>query len=37
MNIVRSRINDALEAMIEEKNGFAFQRLALQVLSLIHI
>ena len=32
MNIVRSRINDALEAMIEEKNGFAFQRLALQVL-----
>lgn len=32
MNIVRSRINSALEAMIEQKNGFAFQRLACQCL-----
>lgn len=32
MNTIRAQINSALEALIEEKNGIAFQRLACQCL-----
>lgn len=32
MNMVRAKINMAIEALIEEKNGFVFQRLAIQCL-----
>lgn len=32
MNTLRAQINTALDALVEEKNGFAFQRLACQCL-----
>jgi hypothetical protein len=34
VNTIRSQINLALEALIEEKNGVLFQRLAIQCLRL---